>query len=207
MKSRPRSKPPCANNRTEGYVRVIVSRGPGTLGPDPRKIAPQVIIVAEEYYPFPRDLYSHGLHAVTFATPYHEARLLGQPHIVRAKQYAIQNGCLEAILVNRESELIGATEGMLFLVKDGALVVAGGHVPEVTGYAIAALASDAGLVVVEHAVKREDLLASEEAFLAGTSCGVIGIVRVDDRDIGGGAEGPITRQLRARYVALTRGNE
>ncbi len=54
-----------ANNRTEGYVRVIVTRGPGTLGPDPRKIDAQVIIIAEEYQPFPLELYAHGLHAVT----------------------------------------------------------------------------------------------------------------------------------------------
>src|SRR5262245_44464474 len=51
-----------ANSRSEGYVRVIVTRGPGTIGPDPRKIDPQVLITAEEYLPFPTELYEHGLH-------------------------------------------------------------------------------------------------------------------------------------------------
>ena len=73
---------------------MIVTRGPGTLGPDPRKIDPQVIIIAEEYQPFPLELYDHGLHAVTSATRRHrdEARVLGRPHVVRAKQTALQNG-------------------------------------------------------------------------------------------------------------------
>ena len=75
-----------------------------------------------------------------------------------------------------------------------------------TGYAIAAMAGDSGLVVAEYAVKRDDLSAAEEAFVAGTSCGVIGIVRLDGRDIGTGVEGPITRQLRERYRALTGGS-
>ena len=58
-----------ANLRTDGYIRVIVTRGPGTLGPDPRKIDPQVIVIAEEYQPFPLELYDHGLHVVTVAAP------------------------------------------------------------------------------------------------------------------------------------------
>jgi branched-chain amino acid aminotransferase len=193
-----------ANNRTEGYIRVIVARGPGTLGPDPRKIDPQLIIIAEEYHPFPLELYPHGLHAVTFAIPDQKARLLGQPHLVRAKRHALENGCLEAILMNAGGCLTGTTEGMLFLVKDGAVVVAGQHLPEATGYAVAAMAGELGWTVIECAVKAGDLLAATEAFQSGTSCGVIGIVRVDGREIGDGVEGPITRQLRDHLVAVTR---
>lgn len=194
-----------ANNRTEGYVRVIVSRGPGTLGPDPRKIDPQLLIIAEEYYPFPLKLYPHGLNVVTFAVPEQGARLLGQPYLARAKRHALEKGCLEAILVNPNEHLTGTTEGMLFLVKDNAVVVAGHHLPEATGYAVAAMAGELGLAVAGHVVKTDDLLSAQEAFLSGTSCGVIGIVRVDERDIGSGNEGPITRQLRDRFVAVTRG--
>jgi branched-chain amino acid aminotransferase len=194
-----------ANDRLNGYVRVIVSRGPGTLGPDPRKLDPQVIIMAEEYYPFPLELYPHGLHAVTFAAPPGVVRLLGQPHLAQAKRRAIECGCLEAILTDPAGRLTGTTEGMLFLVKDEALVVASGHIPETTGYAVLAMAGESGLVVIEYAVKSETLFAAGEAFLAGTSCGVIGIVKVDDRVIGSGVEGPITRRLRERFLAVTRG--
>jgi branched-chain amino acid aminotransferase len=194
-----------ANNRAEGYVRVIVSRGPGTLGPDPRKIDPQVLIIAEEYYPFPPELVDHGLHAVTFAASPADARRLGRPEIVAAKRHAIASGCLEAILTDPGGRLVGSTEGMLFLVREGALVVAGGQIPDATGHAVAAEAGNAGLVVVEHSVRGEDLFASDEAFFAGTSCGVIALVRVDDRSVGTGAEGPVTRDLRERFRVLTRG--
>src|SRR5688572_7005 len=92
-----------ANNRAEGYVRVIVTRGPGTIGPDPRKIEPQVIVVAEEYQPFPQELYGHGLHAalapvfLSDENVAHRYRTLNQLHVVQAKRYALQNGCLEAL--------------------------------------------------------------------------------------------------------------
>ena len=201
-----------ANDRSEGYVRVIVSRGPGTIGPDPRKIDTQVIIVAEEYQPFPTELYAHGLHAVVFHTPLdtehpvNRVRSLGRRHIPLAKRYALANGCLEAILTNREGELVGATEGFLFLVQDGALVVAGGQPEDATGFAVAAMAGEGGLVVAEYAVKPRDLFAATEAFIAGTACGVIGIARVDGKDIGSGSEGRVTRAVRERFHALTRAN-
>jgi len=200
-----------ANARTDGYVRVIVSRGPGTIGPDPRKLDPQVIIIAEEYQPFPQELYGHGLHAVVYPTPVdldyptNRVRTLGRPHVAMARRYAIANGCLEALLVNRDGGVSGTTEGFLFLVKDGALVVAGGQPADATGFAVAAAAGEGGLVVAEYAVKPADLLAAEEVFLAGTACGVIGIVRVDGRDVGVGREGPVTRSLRERFHTLVRG--
>ncbi len=195
-----------ANTRTEGYIRVIVSRGPGTLGPDPRKVVPQVIIITEEYRPFPDELSGHGLHAVIFPEPCEKGvRTLGQPHIVMAKQHALKHGCLEAILTNHSERLVGTTEGFLFLVKDGALVVAGDQAMDVTGYAVAAFAGEGGLIVVEYGVKAGDLFAAEEAFIAGTACGVIGLVRVDGTDIGSGTEGPITRLIRERYNDITHG--
>src|SRR5207302_2296782 len=91
-----------ANDRTEGYVRVIVSRGPGTIGPDPRKIDPQVFVIAEEYQPFPVELYGHGLHVVSAPVPYcglnpaEVVRALGRPLAVIAKTHAVASGCLEA---------------------------------------------------------------------------------------------------------------
>jgi branched-chain amino acid aminotransferase len=200
-----------ANSRTEGYVRVIVTRGPGTVGPDPRKLDPQVIVIAEEYQPFPQELYAHGLHAVISPlkldpeNPAHRFRTLNQIHVVRAKQHAIANGCLESLFQSRTGQLVGSTEGFLFIVKDGAVVAAGGQPEDATGFAVAAMAGEGGLAVAEYAVRPDDLFAAEEVFIAGTACGVVGIVRVDGRDIGGGAEGPVTRAVRERYHSLTRG--
>ena len=199
-----------ANGRTDAYVRVVVSRGPGTIGPDPRKVVPQVMVVAEEYRPFPDELYGHGLHASVFpvpldtAHPANRVRVLGHPHAVLAKRHALANGCLEAIHTNHAGHLVGTTEGLLFLVKDGAVVVAGDQPKDVTGYAVAALAGHSGLVVAEYTVTAADLHSAEEAFIAGTACGVIGLVRVDGRTVGTGTEGLVTRAIRNRHAAATR---
>src|SRR5262249_38682724 len=127
-----------ANARTDGYIRVIVTRGPGTIGPDPRKLDPQVIIIAEEYQPFPAELYGHGLHAVTYpqpvdvSDPVRQVRTLGQPHIALAKQHALRNGCLEAVLTNGAGYLVGTTEGVLYAWKDGSVRKPEGQRPEAT---------------------------------------------------------------------------
>jgi branched-chain amino acid aminotransferase len=199
-----------ANHRTEGYVRVIVTRGPGTIGPDPRKIDPQVIITAEEYQPFPRELYGHGLHAVVAPlkidpdNPAHRYRTINGLHIVQAKRFALQNGCLEALLQNRNCAIVGATEGVLFTVKGINLDVAASYLWDEVASAVAKLAEDEpGLM--ERELRIADLLAADEVFIAGTAGGVIGIVRIDGQNIGSGTEGPRTRAIRARFERLTRG--
>jgi branched-chain amino acid aminotransferase len=201
-----------ANNRTEGYVRVIVTRGPGTLGPDPRKIDPQVFIIAEEYYPFPVELYDHGLHVVTapvridLSHPILMARLLGRPPLALAKQHALQNGCLEAVLLHSNGQVAAGTEGSLFLVQDGKVRYLSHWPLDVAWQEVIELAQKAEIEGGLHTGARpDDLLAAGEVFLAGTSCGVIGIVRIDGKDVGGGTEGPVTRAIRERYRVLTRG--
>jgi branched-chain amino acid aminotransferase len=199
-----------ANNRTDAYVRVIVSRGPGTVGPDPRKIEPQVIVIAEEYQPFPTELYGHGLHAAVFSVPFdrthpaNRARTLGRPHVVLAKQHALQNGCLEAVLTGPDGTLLGTTEGALFYLKDWSAVTAG-RAGDATAMVVAEAAEGLGLTATEFPAVPTDLLSAPEVFVAGTACGVIGIVRLDGTNIGTGTEGPVTRAIRERYHALTRG--
>jgi branched-chain amino acid aminotransferase len=200
-----------ANKRVDGYIRVIVTRGPGTLGPDPRKISPQVIVIAEEYHPFPLELYDHGLHASVFKTRIERsstllaARTLGEPSIPLAKHDALQNGCLEAILVNHATELLGTTEGVLFLVKQSAVSFDTCQRLDWIGCRIASLAREMGITVTPDPLRLQELLNADEVFQAGASCGVIGIVRVDGKPIGGGTEGPITRTIREAYARLTRG--
>lgn len=192
-----------ANGRTGGYARIIVTRGPGTLGPDPRKIDPQVIIIVEEYRPFPLELVGHGIHAITFTTYPAGARLLGWPGLVQAKRHALENGCLEAILLDRSGEVMGTTEGMLFVVKPGGIVGARGDFLDVLGASLVSMASEDGIPVVECAVRKEELLAPSEVLVCGTACGIFGIVQIDGQVIGGGVEGPITRRLRELYIART----
>ncbi|MBA4062645.1 MAG: branched-chain amino acid aminotransferase [Isosphaera sp.] len=200
-----------ANDRTDAYVRVIVSRGPGTIGPDPRKIEPQVIVIAEEYQPFPAELYGHGLHAgtsgvrVDIANPAARARTLGRPHLVLAKQHALRKGCLEAVLLTNTDILAGGTEGHVFVVKDCAVVDHPGFPPDAAAGVVREIAQELGLAFRITGTRLDGVRAADEVFLAGTACGVIGIVRLDGRDIGPGTQGPVTRQIRDRWLALARG--
>jgi branched-chain amino acid aminotransferase len=206
------------NNRTEGYVRVIVTRGPGTIGPDPRKLDPQVIIIAEEYQPFPAELYAHGLHVVTSELGICSVgsaplfRLLGQRHIIKAKTDALGHGCLEAVLVDDCNHVYGCTEGNLFRVLDGVVRQVSYYPFDVTQRVVRDLAVSLSVPIattieeIDRAPTPDDLRYAEEVFLVGTSCGVIGIVRIDGHAIGSGTEGPVTRAIRQRYHALTREN-
>ncbi len=199
-----------ANNRTEGYARVIVTRGPGTIGPDPRKIEAQVIVTAEEYQPFPHELYGHGLHAVVAPlkldaeNPAHKWRTLNQLHVVQAKRFALQHGCLEALFQNPARALVGGTEGVLFVVRGGDLIVAEGHLWDDIAMFVTEALSDA-LAVVEAPLSLAELLTADEAFVAGTACGIIGIVRANGTPIGTGSEGPRARAARADYLRAARG--
>ena len=115
-----------ANTRQYGYVRVVVTRGPGTLGLDPRKCDPQVVVFVEDVVPFPQELYEHGLHVVTAAgvrldpaNPLHRVRSLSHAHMVLAKAEALRAGCLDAVLLTTSGFVAGCTEGHLFAVNDG----------------------------------------------------------------------------------------
>lgn len=194
-----------ANHRTDGYARVIVSRGPGTVGPDPRKIDPQVFIIAEEYQPFPAELYGHGLHAACTAMPDGgpaRLRVLGCPEVVEAKRQALRAGCLEAVLVDADEAPVCTTEGSLFWVRGGRTFAALNWSPD----AAAEVVTETTGAVLGEGVRVDDLIgAADELFIAGTSCGIIGIVRLDGQDIGTGTEGPMTKAVREAYHKLTRG--
>ena len=203
-----------ANQRTEGYCRAIVTRGPGTIGPDPRKLDAQVFITAEEYQPFPAELYGSGLHvvrsSVQFTSPNHwwfAHRLLGQPHLVVAKREALERGCLEALLLMDTGMIVGGTEGPLFLVTGGEVRLSNHEQPEVTTGVVREIAAGLGLGFASVAAGMPQLATADEAFLAGTACGVIAVVRIDGRDIGSGTEGPVTRAVREAYRDLTRGRD
>ena len=206
-----------ANHRTESYVRLVVTRGAGSLGPDPRKLVPQIVIMAEEYRPFPADLYEHGLHAATWGhfnpwNPSHSGRALAPLHLVLAKQHALSEGCLEAVIFLHQ-DVIRSIEGLFFLVEEGIVrPVLSGCGIDVVCDVVEELAKLEGLPIVDDDVvllhtftTRHTLFAADELFLAGTSCGVIGIVQLDGMPIGNGKEGPITKRIREAYRKLTRG--
>jgi branched-chain amino acid aminotransferase len=203
------------NEKKDGYIRLVVSRGAGSLGLDPRKTTdPQVIIIVDDITMYPKEMYEHGMDLVTAATIRAHPNSLN-PNIksmnylnnIMAKVEGIQAGCVEALMLNFKGEIAECTGDNIFLVKGGALKTPpaeAGILVGITRNAIMDLAKSDGIPVHEIALTRHDLYTADECFLTGTAAEVIPVVKCDGRPIGTGKPGPITRKLLERFRQLTR---
>ncbi len=200
----------------DGYIRVLVTRGIGTLGLDPNWCSnPQVIIIADKIALYPDELYEKGLDIITVGTiRNHPAALnpriksLNYLNNILAKIEGLQAGCIEALMLNHKGEVAECTGDNLFLVRDGVLLTPptdAGILEGITRDAVIGLARDAGFEVREVSLTRHDIFIAEECFLTGTAAEVIPVVKLDSRAIGDGTPGPVTRDLMARFKQLTRG--
>jgi branched-chain amino acid aminotransferase len=204
-----------ANAKHDGYIRLIVTRGPGTLGLDPQKCSdPQVIIIVDDISLYPVEFYEKGLRVVTASVIRNHPNALN-PRIkslnylnnILARIEADRAGCQEAIMLNHNGEVAECTADNIFLVKQGILRtphLAAGILEGVTRNLVIELARAAKIPVQEMALTRHDVLSADECFLTGTAAEVAPIVECDGRPIGTGKPGPITRQLRERFHQLVR---
>jgi branched-chain amino acid aminotransferase len=204
-----------ANKLTDAYIRVIVTRGAGSLGLDPRKTTdPQVIIITDHISLYPEELYEHGLKIITAATTRNHPNALN-PRVkslnylnnILAKIEGTNAGCLEALMLNHKGEVAECTGDNIFLVIGGMLhtpSIDSGILKGITRDAVIELARAAGYVVVERTIDRHDVYTADECFLTGTAAELIPAVECDGRVIGTGRPGPITRDLRQRFQRLVR---
>jgi len=204
-----------ANNKRDGYIRLVVTRGAGTLGLDPRKTSePQVIIIVDDISMYPQDLYETGMEIVTASTIRNHPgatnpriKSLNYLNNILAKMEGIRAGCLEALMLNHKGEVAECTGDNIFLVKHGVLrtpPLDAGILEGVTRNAVIDLAKADGIVVQEMSLTRHDVYTADECFLTGTAAEVIPVVKIDGRLIGPGKPGPITRQLHERFHKLVR---
>ncbi len=204
-----------ANNITDGYVRLVVTRGAGTLGLDPNKCSdPQVIVIADRITLYPDEFYANGLEIVTASTiRNHPAALnpriksLNYLNNILAKIEGLKAGCVEALMLNHKGEVAECTGDNIFLVRDGELVTPptdAGILEGITRDAVIELAEQAGITVHESAITRHDVYTADECFVTGSAAEVVPVVRVDSRKIGDGKPGPVTRDLTRRFRDLTR---
>lgn len=203
------------NGIEDGYIRVVVTRGCGTLGLDPNRCShPQVIIITDFIALYPDELYEKGLEIITVSTVRnHPAALspriksLNYLNNILAKIEGLQAGCIEALMLNHKGEVAECTGDNLFLVRGGRLLtppIDAGILEGITREAVIELAGAAGIEVREMALTKHDIYIADECFLTGTAAEVIPVVKVDSRSIGDGTPGPITRDLKSRFRALTR---
>jgi len=201
----------CLANRTlNGYIRLVVTRGVGSLGLNPYScVKPQIIIIAGNIQLYPKKHYDDGLSIVTVGTLRNHTESLN-PQIkslnylnnVLAKIEAINSGCMEAVMLNPQGFVAEATGDNIFVVRGNSLLTPPswcGTLEGITRNTVMDLAIEAGLAVREEVLTRYDLYTADEVFLTGTAAEVIPVVKIDRRSIGSGKPGAVTRQLARTY--------
>ena len=206
----------CRINRIrDGYIRLVVTRGAGTLGLNPNRCKnPSVIIIADKIQLYPPALYQKGMEIVTVPTvrSLHSAlnpaiKSLNYLNNILAKIEANHAGCEEAVMLNAEGFVAECTGDNLFIVKQGELLtppLSAGALYGITRGVVMELAEEEGLAVSEPNLTRYDLFNADECFLTGTGAEIVPVVKIDGRVIGAGKPGPITRKLVTEYHALTK---
>ncbi|MCW5553304.1 MAG: branched-chain-amino-acid transaminase [Verrucomicrobiae bacterium] len=206
----------CRRNQVrDGYIRLLVTRGVGTLGLNPNRCKRgSVIIIAGKIQLYPPELYKRGMEIVTVPTTrnLHSAvnpaiKSLNYLNNILAKIEANNAGCEEAIMLNAEGYVAECTGDNVFIVKDGELMtppLSAGALYGITRRVVMDLAQAAGHRVSEPNLTRYDLFNADECFVTGTGAEIVPIVKIDGRVIGRGKPGKITRKLVARYHALTK---
>lgn len=202
------------NGIRDGYVRLLVTRGIGTLGLNPNRCQhPTVIVIAGKIQLYPPELYERGLEIITVPTTrnLHSAlnpaiKSLNYLNNILAKIEANTGGVEEAIMLNAEGFVAECTGDNVFIVKGRHLAtppLSAGALYGITRSTVLDLAREAGLTVGEPNLTRYDLFNADECFLTGTGAEIIPVVKLDGRVIGTGRPGPLTRDLVQRYHALT----
>jgi len=206
----------CRRNRIrDGYIRLVVTRGVGTLGLNPNRCKnPSVIIIAGKIQLYPAEFYERGLGIITVPTTrnLHSAlnpaiKSLNYLNNILAKIEANNAGCEEAIMLNAEGFVAECTGDNIFIVKEGHLLtppLSAGALYGITRCVVMELAVATGLKVSEPNLTRYDLFNADECFLTGTASELVPVVKIDGRVIGTGKPGPVTGDLVARYRTLTK---
>ncbi len=206
----------CRRNKIrDGYIRLVVTRGIGSLGLNPYQCkGPAVIIIADKIQLYPPELYQRGLEIITVPTTrnLHSAlnpaiKSLNYLNNILAKIEALNAGCEEAVLLNAEGYVAECTGDNIFIVKGNALCtppLSAGALYGITRGVVMDLARQNGMSVSEPNLTRYDLFNADECFLTGTGAEIIAAVKMDGRVIGQGKPGPVAARLTGQYRALTK---
>ncbi len=203
------------NEKIDGYIRLIVTRGSGTLGLDPRKCSdPQVIIIVDDITLYPKEFYDNGLELATVSTIRNHPnacnpriKSLNYLNNILAKIEAVQAGCVEALMLNHKGEVAECSGDNIFLVKRGVLKTPptdAGILEGITRNAVLELAEKANIPVQQISLTRHDVYAADECFLTGSAAEIIPVIKCDQRVIGDGKPGSITKQLLEGFRGLVR---
>ncbi len=206
----------CRRNKIrDGYIRLVVTRGVGTLGLNPNTCKrPSIIVIAGKIQLYPPEYYQRGLEIITVPTVrnLHSAlnpaiKSLNYLNNILAKIEANNGGCEEAVMLNSEGFVAECTGDNLFILKGDQLItppLTAGALYGITRGVVIEMGKAAGMSVAESNLTRYDLFNADECFLTGTGAELIPVVKIDGRVIGSGNPGPVTKSLVQKYHALTK---
>lgn len=203
------------NKLNDAYIRLVVTRGEGDLGLDPRKCKGHgtVIIITDKVLLYPKELYKEGLKIVTVPTVRNlpealnpQIKSLNYLNNILAKIEAVNAGSDEAIMLDSLGYVAECTGDNIFIAKNSHLYTPPqcmGTLRGITRDSVMAIAKKAKISVHEHVITRHEVYISDECFLTGTAAEVIPVVMVDGRSIGTGKPGKITLSLMKKFKELT----
>jgi branched-chain amino acid aminotransferase len=202
------------NGITDGYVRLIVTRGEGDLGLDPKKCKgePNIVIIADKIILYPKEFYENGMEIITVPTVRNhpdalnpQLKSLNYLNNILAKIEAGNAGFKEAIMMDAGGYVAECTGDNIFIVKKGVLSTPmEGRLEGITRDAVIDIAKKEHVSVEEAWITRHEIYNAEECFLTGTAAEIVPIVKVDGRVIGSGTPGPLTLKLLARFQDLVK---
>jgi branched-chain amino acid aminotransferase len=201
------------NDLHHGYVRLVVTRGVGSLGLSP-SLCPKasVFIIAAAISLYPDEAYEKGLIVVTTST-----RRIGSaalPPTVKSLNYlnnilakieANNAGAGEGLMLNEQGYVAECTGDNIFAIKNGKIITpsaSAGALCGITRQTAIDICGEFDIPVSEPQITRYDLYTADEIFLTGTAAEVIPVIKLDARTIGDGTPGPITKRLITRFREL-----
>lgn len=202
------------NGQNDAYIRLVVSRGYGDLGLDPRKCPrPTIVCISDKIVLYPEEVYTVGMKVISVSTRRNPADTLS-PAIkslnyltgIMAKISAVNLGYPEVIMLNKEGYVCEGTGDNLFIIKNGKIITPAtylGILPGITRNSVIDDAREMGFVVEEGVFTLFDVYNADEFFLTGTAAEVAPIIEADGRKIGDGKPGPITARLMKRFRERT----
>jgi len=202
-----------ANGFRDAYIRLIVTRGVGDLGLDPRKCQrPTIVIVVDKIKLYDEEAWSKGLTAIISSVrrdrvdaTTHEVKSMNYLNNILAKLEANAVGADEAIMLDDRGFVSEGTADNVFIVKNGVIYTPPrtcGALPGITRARVIELAEELGYKVVEKDVTPAELWTADEVFLTGTAAGIVPVTKIAGRVVGDGKPGPITKKLMERFKQL-----
>jgi len=199
------------NGLKDAYIRLIVTRGVGDLGLDPRKCPrPTVIIIAEPKIELHQN--KTGIRAIiswvkrdSVDGTTHEVKSLNYLNSVLAKIEANNAGVDEAIYLNQNGHIVEGVAENIFVVKENIIITpltCTGSLPGITRKEIMKMAARLGYKVEEGNITPYELFNADEVFFTGTAAEIVPVIEINGRSIGDGKPGPITKLLIAEFKKL-----